>query len=201
MVRNIVFDMGNVLIKYEPELFLDRAGIFDAQERELLMTNIFHSSGWREMDAGTLDEEGLYQRAIKVLPSRFHDLAHELIFSWSEPLIPVDGMYELVRWCHEKDLGIYLLSNASVRQPLYWQTIPIKHYFSGVVVSALEKCMKPEARLYEILLNRYSLKAEECLFIDDSKLNVEGAKAVGMKGWLFENDPEELQKYISEQIQ
>ena len=190
--------MGNVLIKYKPELYLDRAGISEVSDRKLLLENIFHSSGWREMDMGTLDEKGMYLRTIHALPQRLHGVAYELIFARDKPLIPVEGMYELVEWCKSRGLDVYLLSNASIRQPEYWETIEIRKYFDGAVVSALEKCMKPAERLYRILLERYGLKAEECLFIDDAQANVEGALAVGMKGWHFRDDPEKLKEHIIE---
>lgn len=196
MIKNIIFDMGNVLIKYDPELFIERAGISDEFDKRSLMNSIFKSSGWQEMDMGILDEHGMFERAMKVLPEYLWDVAYDLIYEWDKPLIPVEGMFELVKWCREKGYKLYLLSNASVRQPEYWYDTPIHEYFDGAVVSALEKETKPFPQIYYTLLRRYALKAEECLFIDDVEINVKTAKALGMDGWLFKNDAGKLKEYI-----
>lgn len=198
MIKNIIFDMGNVLIKYDPELFVDRAGISDDHDKKILLDAIYRSSGWHEMDMGILDEQGMYERAVKILPERLWDVAYDLIFNWDKPLIPIDGMFELVKWCRDKGYKIYLLSNASIRQPEYWYDMPLHRYFDGAVVSALEKETKPFPQIYYILMRRYGLKAAECVFIDDVEVNVRTAEALGMKGWLFKNDAEKLKGYIEE---
>ena len=71
-------------------------------------------------------------------------------------------------------------------------------YFEGTVVSALEKCVKPDRRLYEILLNRYDLKPEECLFIDDLRANCDGAERAGMTAYCYDGDYEKLVAYLKE---
>ena len=185
MIKNIIFDMGRVLVEFCPEDFLTREGITDKDERELLLREIFHHEDWTNMDAGIMDEQEMYDKAVKRIPEHLYQTAHNLIFDWNDPIILVKGMAEFVRDCKQRGYGIYLLSNASVAQPVYWLRIPGHQYFDGTVVSALEKVMKPDIRIYQILLDRFSLKPDECLFIDDVERIIKGAEKAGIKGYLF----------------
>ena len=198
MIKNIIFDMGRVLVEFYPEDFLTKEGITDKEERELLLREIFHHEDWTNMDAGIMSEQEMYDEAVKRIPEHLHQTAHNLIFDWNDPIIPVKGMEDFVRECKEKGYGIYLLSNASVAQPVYWLRIPGHQYFDGTVVSALEKIMKPDIRIYQILLDRYGLKAEECLFIDDVARNIKGAEKAGIRGYLFDGDVDKLRKYMND---
>ena len=198
MIKNIIFDMGRVLVEFYPEDFLTKEGITDIAERELLLREIFHHEDWTNMDAGIMNEQEMYDEAVKRIPEHLHQTAHNLIFDWNDPIIPVKGMEDFVRECKEKGYGIYLLSNASVAQPVYWLRIPGHQYFDGTVVSALEKIMKPDVRIYHILLDRYGLKAEECLFIDDVARNINGAEKAGIRGYLFDGNVDKLRKYMSD---
>lgn len=198
MIKNIIFDMGRVLVEFYPEDFLTKEGITDIAERELLLREIFHHEDWTNMDAGIMNEQEMYDEAVKRIPEHLHQTAHNLIFDWNDPIIPVKGMEDFVRECKEKGYGIYLLSNASVAQPVYWLRIPGHQYFDGTVVSALEKIMKPDVRIYQILLDRYGLKAEECLFIDDVERNIRGAEKAGIRGYLFDGNVDKLRKYMND---
>lgn len=196
MLRNIVFDMGNVLITYNPELFIRRAGITNPADREMLLAAIFRSPDWPQVDAGQLTETDLIARVYERLPERLHDVAHQLVFQWNEPLIPVPGMREFIQECKQAGLGVYLLSNASYRQKEYWNDVPGSEYFDGAMVSAFEGCLKPSAEIFERLFARFGLKPEECLFVDDVQENVNGAMRVGMKGFLFEGRTEALREFV-----
>lgn len=198
MLKNIVFDMGGVLLRYEPLYFIQRAGITGKQEIDLLMENVFLSQNWKRQDLGEIDEQQTYEDCIRILPPHLHGVAHDLIFSWFEPMEAIQGMEELISSLKEKNYHIYLLSNASKLQPQYWNKVPGHQYFDGMVISALEHCVKPSQRIYQILLERYYLNPEECLFIDDMKANIEAAMEIGMDGFLFENNVDKLKQYITE---
>jgi len=87
MLKNIIFDMGGVLITYNPRLFVDRLPL-DEQDRELLLREIFLSADWPLCDAGEIDEPQLEQRVLGRIPARLHQAAHRLIFSWERPSPP-----------------------------------------------------------------------------------------------------------------
>lgn len=192
MIRNLVLDMGNVLLNYTPRHFIEREGISDPAEAELLMREVFQSVEWSMMDWGAMTEEEVEPCILARLPERLHAAANRFIFSWNEPAEPIEGMAALIRECRERGMGIYLLSNASERLYAYFGTIPGNECFDGLVVSATEKCVKPMPEIYRRLLEKYDLKAEECLFVDDIPINVSGAILCGMQGHVFDGNVEKL---------
>ncbi len=191
MIRNVVFDMGRVLIHFEPELYVRRLGVAP-QEEKLLLNQVFRSVEWVQMDRGAIDEAEAVRRFCRRLPAHLHECVRRLVFEWDEPVMPVEGMYELVEELKMAGCGIYLLSNASVRHPQYWPKIPVSRFFDGTVISSEAGVMKPRREIYQVLCERYGLKAEECFFIDDLPANVEEALAAGMSGMVFhDGDVEE----------
>ena len=198
MIRNIVFDMGNVLINYDPAHFVARLGLENPEDEQLLLREIFQSPDWARQDRGEIGESGLYALVCGRLPARLHGAAEELIFRWNEPIEPIGGMDGLVKKCKDAGLGVYLLSNASVRQREYWDEIPGSELFDGRIISAEVKCVKPGPEIYGILLERFGLKAEESVFVDDMPANVEGAKRAGLRGILFDGDPDALERALRE---
>ena len=196
MLTTILCDMGNVLIRYEPETFLDRNGVHDPQDRDLLRKEIFDSPLWPKMDWGELDEAGLEKQVLPHLPQRFHSIAHDLIFRWDEPILPIPGMADFLRQCKEAGLRLYLLSNASRRQPDYWPRVPGSSLFDGGIVSAFYRCVKPSPEIYRTALEKFSLSPEECLFVDDILENVQGAEAVGIPGFQFTGNVPALRQQV-----
>lgn len=198
MLRNIIFDMGNVLTEFNPEYFVRSLGLSDSTDEELLLNEIFRSEEWKMLDGGEVDEAELEAIVFGRIPQRLHAAAHRMIFEWDRISRPIEGMKELVRDCKAAGMGIYLLSNASVRQPEYWPNIPGSEYFDGTIVSALHRCVKPGSRIFRLTLDTFGLQAEECLFVDDVQANVDGAEAVGLTGFLFEGNPDCLRGKIRE---
>ena len=90
--------------------------------------------------------------------------------------------------------GVYLLSNASVRQHEYWPRVPGSALFDGTLISADVKLVKPQPEIYRLLLEKFSLTAQECFFIDDSPANIEGALMCGIPGAVFHGDVALLRK-------
>ena len=195
---NIIFDMGNVIIRYDPEYFIMKEGITAKDDKNLLMRTIFRSKEWPMLDGGIIDESELEETVLKRLPERLYHTAHRLIFHWDEHADPIPGMFELIRDLNKNGSRLFLLSNASVRQPEYWRRMAVSEYFDGAVVSGPEKHMKPKPEIYNILLDRYELRACDCVFIDDVQANVTGAVNVGMKGILFSGDTGDLRVKLKE---
>ncbi len=187
MIRNLIFDMGNVLIRFDRELFLSRLGL-EGAERELLMQEVFLSLEWARMDRGSLTDEEAARNICQRVPEHLHSAVRQLVEKWDRPILPIEGMYELVEELKAKGYGIYLLSNASFRQHDYWPRIPVSRFFDGTLVSADENVVKPQPEIYQLLLDRFSLKGEECLFVDDVPANIEGAYYCGIPGIVFHGD-------------
>ena len=195
MIKNILFDMGNVLIHFDRCVFLDRLDISE-EDKQLLLREVFLSVEWVQMDRGTLREETAEPLMCRRLPERLHDAAQKLISMWDRPSLPVEGMEALVRELKEAGYGIYLLSNASVRQHDYWPRVPGSDLFDGTIISADEKVMKPHPDYYNRAMERFCLKPEECFFVDDVAANIEGAYVCGIPGTVFHGDAKLLRQQM-----
>lgn len=197
-IRNFVFDMGRVIIRFDPETFMDRLCIYDEEDRKLIREKVYGSDLWIQMDLGFLDEQRMCEIVKPLFPERLQTYLPGLIRGWCDPIETIEGMDELVFDLKKRGYGIYLLSNASVMQKEYWPNVECSAAFDGVVVSAFEHVMKPEEKFYRILLDRYGLRAEECVFIDDRQNNVEAAEKLDMTGIVFDGDVSELKATIEE---
>ncbi len=197
MIRNIVFDMGNVMIYFNKNLFLDRAGV-TGEDRRLLERIVFDSLEWARLDRGSLLEPEAERLMCSRLPERLHGYVREFVYDWDKPLYPVRGMAPLVRELKEKGYGIYLLSNAASRQHDYWPQIPGSECFDGTLISADVKLVKPQPEIYRLLCETFSLIPDECVFIDDAINNAEGAFLCGMHPIVFHDDISELRARLRE---
>ena len=197
MIRNILFDMGNVLIYFDREVFMDRLGVSE-EDKKLLMRQVFLSVEWVRMDRGSMVEADAVASCCTRLPERLHETAEKLIAMWDRPILPIPGMYELIEELKGKGYGIYLLSNASLRQHEYWPRIEASRFFVGTLISADEGVIKPQPEIYRLILERFNLKAEECFFIDDVPANIEGALCCGIPGAVFYNDVAYLRRNLRE---
>lgn len=197
MIKNIIFDMGNVLIYFDRDLFLDRAGV-TGSDRELLMREVYLSLEWARMDRGSLTDSEAVEIISKRVPAHLHDAVEKLVTFWDRPILEVPGMYELAEELKGMGYGIYLLSNASYRQHEYWPRVPASRFFDGTVISADVKLVKPQPEIYQLLCDEFKLKAEECFFIDDATLNAEAAYRCGMTAAVFHNDAGEIRRKLIE---
>lgn len=197
MIRNIVFDMGNVLIHWSPELFLEREGVPE-EDRPLLLREVFGSVEWIQLDRGSISlEEGLAAMCGR-LPKRLHGPARELAQNWwKRNLLPVEGMADLLRELKGLGYGVYLLSNAKEDLPRYFGLIPGSECFDGRIVSADWKLLKPQHEIYETLFREFGLEPGECFFIDDLNINIEGAWHVGMGGTIFDGSLARLRRDLN----
>lgn len=197
MIQNIVFDMGQVLIRWQPRQFTAKYGFAEADEA-LLTQELFQSVEWVRLDRGTICEAEVVERVCARLPRHLHGAVEEIVFSWwQRPLVPVDGMAELIRELKENGYGIYLLSNAGLTLRSYFPRIPGSECFDGIVVSAEETLLKPQHEIFELLLHRFGLAPESCFFVDDVPANVEGAQYVGMQGAVFRGDVNRLRRELA----
>lgn len=197
MISNIVFDMGGVLIRWNPEDMLRQ---FDLTPEEMALLNreLFKSVEWIQQDRGILSEDALLKAVCPRLPETLWEPVKTLVLGWHQRFLsPMPNMAELVRELKENGYHIYLLSNASLALRSYFPRIPGSECFEGLLVSAEEKLLKPSHEIFERLYETFGLNPAECWFIDDSPANVEGAICTGMQGSVFYGDVARLRRELN----
>ena len=186
MISTIIFDLGGVLIDWNPE-YVFKHVIPDPEKRRYFFENVATHEWKVEQDAGRTLEEG-----TTLLVNQHPEWESEIrafYGRWEEMLGgPIHDTVELLR--DIRDNGQYRLlaltnwSNETF--PVALERYDFLHWFEGIVVSGDEKTRKPFSDIYEILLDRYSVEPESAVFIDDSLTNVEGAEVVGINGIHFQ---------------
>ena len=197
MIKNLIFDMGGVIIRFDPDFFIERLGL-SPEDSKLLKREIFQSLEWAMQDRGSLTEAESAGIICGRIPQRLHSAAEDLIFCWNRPLLPVPGMEELLSDCKKSGYRLFVLSNASARLHEYWPGIPGHQYFDDVLVSADVGLVKPETELFRLALERFQVSPGETVFIDDLPLNAEAAHHAGMHAVVFHNDVPELRKFLAD---
>ncbi len=198
MVKNIVFDMGGVLIDYNPKKTI--ATYFPPEYYDLLMNEVFANQLWHRLDGGTLRHDEAIEMVLPKLPEETRALVKEMLTDFYPYMPPFPEMYELIKRIKTAGYKVYLLSNATPRFFDNYQNIPALTLMDGYFISALYKLLKPQQEIYEAFCKKFCLKPEECFFIDDMPQNIEGAKKYGMKGHVFKiSDVNSLENALREE--
>lgn len=197
MIRNIVFDMGMVLMDYH-SLEACRAAAPDEESALKVYAALFDHPEWVGLDDGSVDEDDLARHAMARLTDEpLRPLVPQLLRGMPQNVLsPMPGMPELVDWVFSSGFRVYLLSNAGYTVSQNRQIIPRIDRFHGVVFSADERMVKPDPALYQVLTDRYRLKPDECLFIDDNPLNTEAARKLGWQAHLFDGNQPALRRVL-----
>lgn len=187
MIKNIVLDMGNVLLDYNPWYALDRFCSSRA-EQETILRELFEGPEWSMADRGLIRDCERYERVRERVPERWWPSLKKCAERWAECMLPLKGAQKFVADCKRAGYNVYLLSNASDLFFTYFNHFGPLEMFDGAVISCREKRLKPEPEIYQCLFTRYHLRPEECFFIDDRAENVAAGEALGMTGYVFRED-------------
>ena len=186
MIRNMVFDIGNVLIDFRWKEYM--RSLFGENEALIQTINqgIWHNGCWAAMDKGEMDGAATLRSAVAFAPQ----YEKEIKLTLDRVALAFHKFGYAVPWLKElkrMGLNVYYLSNYSAfsiaANPDVLNFIP---YMDGGVFSFEVKAVKPEPEIYRCLCDKYGLKPEECLFTDDVPANVKGAQACGFQGIVFE---------------
>jgi len=201
-IKNIVFDMGKVLVGYDA-MRACRAYLDDEADQELVCSVVFVSPEWVFLDMGIISDEEALGRMYARLPERLHEAARLCMENWHRHCMwTMTEMEPVVRRLKARGFGIYLCSNAAIRlTECYPDVIPAIDCFDGVLFSAEEKCIKPQEMIYERLFDRFDLIPGECFFIDDVQMNIDGARKCGMDGYCFADGDIEKLKQVLEALE
>lgn len=199
MIRNYIFDFGNVLARFYPDE-LTAACVENESDREAIRDITFDRLYWDRLDAGTITDEETKAGICSRLPERLHADACRVYDLWVKNLPPVDGMRELVSDLKKSGGKLYLLSNISIKFANEYSENPwlceLFSLFDGLVLSGPIGIVKPSPEIFRYLLDRYALEPSECLFVDDSPKNIAGAESVGICGYLFDGNAEKLRQAL-----
>ncbi len=198
-VRNVIFDMGNVLMTFNG-LYFASCFTDTPEDAALLNAALFGSPLWTLLDSGTIGHETMTRYAEHHLPERLHPNLHECLAHWPERSEAISDVNELGIRLKEEGFGVYVLSNASTRIMEQLGHAPVIPYVDGVVVSANERMMKPDPSIYQLLCERYDLDPAECLFVDDNEDNCIGARVAGMHAYHFTGDVAELEAAVRQLV-
>ena len=201
MIKNVIFDLGNVLIDFKPIKYIKSLGYDDEKVLEIFNKTI-KDSIWADMDRGIYRDKESYVKAFKTkYPEIQDDIDKFLGGPWMENVIfPLKDNLKMIDLVKEKGLKYYILSNYPKDAFEYtYDMCPFIQNADGMVISYDVLMIKPNKNIYLKLLDKYGLKANECLFMDDLDINVEGAKSVGINAFVFkdlEDGYKKLEEYL-----
>ena len=186
MIKNVIFDVGKVLVEYDPDSYMERLG-FDLKTRQAVNQAMFQNPLWEESDRGKLSTEELLEKFI------FNDKEYkeEITKAYQTVGNTIELFPYSVAWIKElKQRGyrVYILSNyAEITYEQTKEKMEFLPYVDGAVFSFQCKWIKPEREIYEELCRKYSIEPRESVFLDDRLDNIEQARNLGFFGIQFES--------------
>ena len=199
MKKICIFDFGNVLIRFEPS-YMTAAVVKDEDAAAKICPVVFDRLYWDPLDRGAITDDEVLRQVCARLPDEWHEAAREVYRRWYSNLPEIAGMRELLHDLKQEGRGLYLLSNISEGFEAGYASVPslvsLLQPFDGLVFSGSLHMVKPSAEIFRHLLQTYGLRAEDCVFIDDSPINVAGARAVGIEAILFDGDAQALRAQL-----
>ncbi|NVM37237.1 MAG: HAD family phosphatase [Candidatus Lokiarchaeota archaeon] len=184
MIRNIIFDLGNVLINFKPETFLLRY-TKDEQYIQNFISKVIRNKIWFRLDRGTISLENAKEEFIRKYPE---DYSFIITFfeHWMEMLTPIQENVKILCDLKANGYNTYILSNY-IEEAFEIMEKKYKFFslFDGKIISGQEKVIKPEIEIYQKLIDKYNLVPEECVFIDDIRSFLSRARKLKMKTILF----------------
>ena len=189
--KNVIFDFGNVLIRFDPA-YMTGAEVDDPALAARIAPVVFDRLYWDRLDDGTISDGEVLDAVCARLPEELHEAACRVYRRWYHHLPRIPGMQELLHDIKAQGRGLYLLSNISQGfEDGYAEVAELAELlapFDGRVFSGSLHMVKPQEGIFRHLLETYGLDAADCVFVDDSPINVAGARAAGIDAILFDGD-------------
>lgn len=184
MIKNVVFDIGNVLAGFAWKEFYKSFGFTDEIFEKLADATV-RSNFWNEMDRGKLSDDQLLEGFIQNDPSIEKEI-RQVFEDVTEMISRYDYSIPWLKELKERGYGVYYISNFAHKAHMECKkALDFLSEMNGGILSYQDKLIKPDPEIYRLLCQRYGLKAEECVFIDDTEKNVLAAQKEGMKGIVF----------------
>ena len=200
MIKNIIFDLGNVIINYNQKQIINN---FTKKEEEIkyIYDEIFHAPEWELMDLGNITNDETIEVINKRNEFKYEKLTENFLHEWYKKQAINRDIVEIAKELKKKGYQLFVLSNMANLTYEYFKNDEFFSLCTGIIISAHEHLIKPDEKVFRLFLDRYELKAEECLFIDDDPLeeNYETANKMGIKGRrIIANQAEDVRKLLLE---
>jgi putative hydrolase of the HAD superfamily len=193
MIKNIVFDTGNVMVDFAPGCFLENKG-FDREMTERILNASVRTPVWNELDRGVWTHSQLVDGFVRNDPGIEQELRRAFA-DFKEIVFPLDYAIPWIEELKGKGYRVYYLSNCSeivkVQCP---EAMKFLNYTDGGILSYADRVIKPDAAIYELFLSRFGLQPEETVFLDDTLANIEAAEKLGIHGIWFKSKEQAVEE-------
>jgi 2-haloacid dehalogenase len=185
-IDTVIFDIGNVLYRWDLRCLFARL-IDDPEELDWFLAHVVTPEWHFQHDAGRSFADMVAERSREFPQYSEHIRAYSRRFPETIPG-PVDGMIDIVRALAQRGVPLFAISNFGAEAWAQFRpSAPIFDIFSDIVISGEEQLIKPDPAIFGLSLERFSRRAEQCLFIDDRQDNIEAAQALGMASHHFQD--------------
>lgn len=198
MIKNVIFDIGRVLVTYEPYEYVLSYG-YDVQTSKKICNIVFEDKRWIEKDRGTISDKEYLNTLITENPN-YTDKIKIVYNNWLTMVKPIKETVDFYMDLKNKGYKIYLLSNFSTSYDKVESENKFLQIADGKIISYRFKTIKPEKKIYELLLSTYNLIPQECVFIDDREENIIAAQDLNINGIVFkdiESTKAQFEQYIN----
>ena len=193
MIRNIVFDIGNVLVDFDPKSFLIRKG-FDETMAERILKASVKTPVWKEIDRGVWTQDELIEGFVRNDPE-IESQIRRAFADYKDIVLPTDYAIPWIKELKAKGYGVYYLSNCSRMVEVQCkEAMAFLAYTDGGILSYTDKVIKPDEAIYLLFLERFGLNAQETVFLDDTYVNIEAARKLGIHGIWFKNKEQAMEE-------
>ena len=196
-IKTIIFDLGGVLIDWNPEYVYRKIFDNDEQKMRWFLTEICPYSWNENQDAGKSWEQAIAEKVAEY--PQYREWIEAYYGRWEEMLGGSNAQtVEVLRQLKQRnEYQLLALTNWSAETfPTAMRHFEFLHWFDGIVVSGAEKTRKPFPKIYKILFERYKVTPSEAIFIDDNRKNVEAGQQLGLNGVCF-SDAEQLKEQLA----
>ena len=191
-VTTVVFDIGNVLVAWDPRNLYRRYFAGREDEMEWFLKNVCTPAWNVEQDRGRSFAEAV-ELLVKEHPEEWHPMIRAFVEEWQETISgPIAGSVAILRKLKDSNVPVYAITNWNqdkFREAR--QRFDFLNSFDGIVVSGDEGLLKPDRAIFDLFFQRFDVTPQSAVFVDDSLHNVEGARAAGMRAVHF-TSPEAL---------
>lgn len=195
MLKNIVFDLGNVIVSFDPDAILEHH-VDNPAYRPVLKRDVFSSVEWVMLDRGSISLEAGIERIESRLSPPLKPYVRPLIMNWQDGMQQYPDSLALIVELKAAGVPLYLLSNISTNFRSYQDEIEALPYFNDILISSEYKLLKPDPAIFHQAAEQFSIVPSESVFIDDVAMNVEGAIRAGYSGLVFHKDTARLRREL-----